>query len=196
MAIKIPNWIKRPVTYFYSAVGVIAAAALVVIMPDAPEQYLVQVYIGQDTTITIVGGDTTKTVTDENTLTHLKNRAQEQYDNGYRLHIFKHITVNTLTGEMTPEKLLTIAPPVGMQVVWTVRAGAGEIATEKIPEKLEALGDSLANEIGWYCVMDTAEVDSEKTTITQPRWTEDSTAKPVRIEYVAPSESELIEVIR
>ena len=197
MAIKIPNWVKNTAKYFATAVGAMAATALVVLMPDAPEQYIVQRYIGQDTTITIVGGDTTKVPTDENALTHLKNRAQEQYDNGYRLHVWEYKTINTLTGEVTPEMLLTVAPPVGMQVVWYVRAGSGEIAKEKIPEKLTALGDSLANAISWYGPKDTVELDATgKVTELVRRWVKDSTAKPVRIKYVAPVEPEPIEVIR
>ena len=194
MAIKIPNWIKNTAKYFATAFGAGAATALVVVMAITPDQYARQIVVGQDTTMVIVNGDTTRHETTESDLTR-KYRAAEQYDNGYRLHVWEYKTINVLTGEVTPEVLLTIAPPVGMQVNWKARAGSAELATNKIPEKLDALGDSLSNAIGYYKVMDTVDVDSVKTFELQRRWADDKDAKPVRIEYVAPVIGEISEII-
>jgi len=194
MAIKIPNWIKSTAKYFATAFGAGAATALVVVMAITPDQYARQIVVGQDTTMVIVNGDTTRHETTESDLTQ-KYRAAEQYDNGYRLHVWEYKTINVLTGEVTPEVLLTIAPPVGMQVNWKARAGSAELATNKIPEKLDALGDSLSNAIGYYKVMDTVDVDSVKTFELQRRWADDKDAKPVRIEYVAPVIGEISEII-
>jgi len=194
MAIKIPNWIKNTAKYFATAFGAGAATALVVVMAITPDQYARQIVVGQDTTMVIVNGDTTRHETTESDLTQ-KYRAAEQYDNGYRLHVWEYKTINVLTGEVTPEVLLTIAPPVGMQVNWKARAGNAELATNKIPEKLDALGDSLSNAIGYYKVMDTVDVDSVKTFELQRRWADDKDAKPVRIEYVAPVIGEISEII-
>ena len=185
MAIKIPNWIKNTAKYFATAFGAGTATALVVLMPHTPDQFDRQVVVGQDTTMVIENGDTTIRATTISDLTQ-KYRAKEQYDNGYRLHVWEYKTVNVITGEVTPELLLTIAPPVGMQVNWKARAGKAELAREKIPEKLDSLGDSLANAIDYYRVMDTVEIDSLKNIEFQRRWVDDKDGKPVRVEYVAP----------
>lgn len=197
MAIKIPNWVKNTWTWFASVTGALAATALVVSMPHEPEQFNRQIVVGQDSTITIENGDTTKRVTTENDLTHMKIRAAEQYDDGFRLHVWEYKTINTLTGEVTPEVLLTVAPPIGTQVVWWYRGGAGEVAREKIPEKLEGLGsDSLAAVLGWYPVMDTVETDTAKTVELRKRWVTDVKVEPTRVEYVAPTEEVLGEISR
>jgi hypothetical protein len=182
MAIKIPNWIANSWKYFTGAVGAAAATALVLLMPHDPGQFARQIVVGMDTTMVIVGTDTTRHATTQADLSQTYRSAQ-LYDDGYRLHIWEYKTVNTLTGEVTPEILLTIAPPIGMQVNWKARAGVSELAREKIPEMLEILPVEKAIEIGWRLVVDTVEIDADKNIELKKDWTTDAERQPVRIAY-------------
>lgn len=191
MAIKIPNWIAKSWKYFTGAAGATAVTALVLLMPDSPDNYARQIIVGIDTTVVIAGTDTSRHATTEADLTQ-KYRAADEYDNGYRLHVWTYKTINTLTGEVTPEMVLTIAPPIGCQVNWKARAGKAEIAEEKIPEKLEALPADKAQELGWYPVYDTIETKDKGANLLTKRWSTDT--KAVRVEYVEPvAEVEAVE---
>lgn len=187
MAIKIPGWIAKSWKYFTSAAGAAAATALVLLMPDSPDNYARQIIVGMDSTVVIVGTDTTKHATTEADLSQ-KYRAADEYDNGYRLHVWTYKTINTLTGEVTPEMVLTFAPPIGCQVNWKARAGKAEIAEEKIPEKLETLPADKAQELGWYPVMDTVEISDKGAIELKKRWSTDT--KAVRLEYDAKAVAE------
>lgn len=182
MAIKIPNWISNTWKHFISAAGAAAATALVLLMPHTPEQFNRQIVVGQDTTLVIAKGDTTRHATTQDDLSQTY-RSATLYDNGYRLHVWEYKTVDVLTGEVTPEMVLTIAPTVGMQVNWKARAGKAELAQEKIPECLETLPVEKAAEIGYFPVLDTNVVtDSTGKVIsatTSKRWTTDKDAKPI-----------------
>lgn len=184
MALKIPNWIAGTWKYFTSAVGAAAATALVLLMPHNPEDFAKQIVVGQDTTVVIINGDTTRHATTEQDLTQ-KYRPAVLYDDGYTLHVWEYKTINTLTGDVTPELLLTIAPPIGMQVNWKARAGRAELAAEKIPEKLDALPVEKAEELGWIAVVDTVEKDDKGGIEMTKVWKNDLAAKPERVKFEA-----------
>jgi hypothetical protein len=184
MDIKIPNWIANTWKYFAGAAGAAVAAGLVVLMPHEPGDFNKQIVVGLDTTLVITGKDTARHATTEEDR-QAKYRSAVEYDNGYRLHQWEYKTINTLTGEVTPELLLTIAPQIGTQVNWRVRCGAAELASEKIPELLETLPVEKAEEIGWVAVVDTVEKDDKGSVSLDKTWKNDVNAKAERVKFEA-----------
>jgi len=123
-------------------------------------------------------------------------RLRDTTADGYTIYKVTIGSINLLTGKDSTHYIFASRPPIGTQWNLKIRQSKTEIATDKIPEKLEQLveitgSDSVCLAIGWQPVMDTVETAVKDSTYLSKRWSRDSIA--VRVKYVAePVELEVI----
>ena len=184
MKIAIPTWIKVSGKYILG--GAAAVVGLLWIQSgQSPEELAkaVQIYMTADSIMIVENGDTVQRELNEMDKCQMfRRRFGSVYDNGYTQHIWNYQTIDLLTGDVTPQYVVSSIPAIGTQVNWKIRSGKAELATEKIPEKLDGLPLDKAAEQGYYSVVDTTiyldSLGKEIKRVSVKLWTKDAEQKP------------------
>ncbi len=93
----------------------------------------------------------------------LQQWGNQVYADGYTQFIVTIETVNLLTGADSVHYIIASTPQIGTNVVISIDEGAAELATEKIPERLNSLPLEKAQALGYVCSYDSVKKANQWT---------------------------------